>query len=152
MKYNKLFKVFREVTSNNIETLIFDLPDIISQENINKHKGLSTKIPKTSQYLGTGRFGFDIPEGVELDVIFPKSNPIAFIKTKAVLKWFSVNANIKTDYLPTGYSGICLIDFPEGKPELLKNLVEFGTDKYGKDYEELYLTTQAVMDKILKKM
>lgn len=152
MKYNKLFKIFREVSSDKINTLIFDLPDIIHDENISKHKGLSTEIPKTSQYLGTGKFSFDIPKNIEFDVIFSRKSPLTYKKTKAVITWFNINANIKTDYLPSGYSGICIVDFPEGKPELLKSLAEFGTDKYGKDYDELYLTTQEVMDKILEKL
>lgn len=152
MVIKKLYEAFVAIKDHTLNTLVFEIPDIISRNNISKFKGLNQNIPLASQYLGTGRFRFDIPTMVEFDVIFSRKNPLDYQPTRAILKWVNVNPNIETDFLPAGYSGICLIDFPQGKPNMLKKLPEFGEEIRGTEYDILYLTTQPVMNKILQRL
>lgn len=153
MEKKKLFEIFATVKDGTLNTLIFSLPDIIRKNDISKYKNVNPNIPDTSQYLGTGRFNIDVPLGIEFDVIFSRKNPADYRKTHAILKWVNVNPTIETNHLPAGYSGMCLIDFPDGKPDdMFKNLADFNEDTFGKNYEELFLTTQAVMDKIIERL
>lgn len=152
MKTSKLYDIFSEIEKKE-SILIFDLPDIISEKSISNYESLPKINSVTSQYFGTGRYEIDIKVGREFNILFSKKDPKSYIKTKAVLKYISFNRNIEVDYLPAGYSGICLIDFPEGKPtELLNNLCELGEDKYEKNCDVLYLTTEEGMNEILKRL
>lgn len=148
----KLFKALHEAQDGTVENMVFYIPDKISNENITNHKNLPTNIPETSQYFGTGSHNFDLEIGKEFDVIFSRSNPHEYINIDSKLNYLNFNQNIESDILPSGYAGVCLIDFPNGKPNLLNILPEFGSTEIGKGSDKLYLTTQSVMDKILENL
>ena len=152
MKNNKLYEAFINVKDHTLNTLVFELPDIITRTNISKHKGLKENSSDKAQYFGTGRYRFDIPIGVEFDVIFSRTNPQDYMSCRSILEWVNVNHTREIDYLPAGYSGVCLIEFSNGKPEILSRLAEFGDDKRQVDYDVLYLTTQDVMNRILENL
>lgn len=81
----------------------------------------------------------DIKTGEEFNVLFSHTDVENYVYTKAILKYTSVNRSYEVNYLPNGYAGICLIEFPNGLPALLKKLRPEEEDDYAL-YDILYLT------------
>ena len=147
-----IYIIISEAQDGTMENMVFSCGSKISNENISANKNLPIDIPETSIYVDTGSYSFDLKLDKEFDIIFAKNNPKDFIKIQSIFKYISINANYEIDYLPKGYSGIGLVDFPQGKPEILNKLSEFRSEEKSKTNDTLYLTTQSVMDKILENL
>jgi hypothetical protein len=144
-----IFDLMHEAQDNTLENLIFYVSDIIENAEISQYKGLDTNIPENSQYLGTGRHSLDIPVGNKFEVIFAKSNMKNYQKVESSILYANVNPSVELDYLPAGYSGICLVNFPNGMPEILSNLPKYNSAR-SKDSDMVYLTSQKTMDRIIE--
>ena len=144
-----IFELMHEAQDNSLENLIFYVSDIIENTEITQYKGLDTNIPETSQYLGTGRHAIDIPIGNNFEVIFAKSNIKNYEKIESSIIYANVNPSIEIDYLPAGYSGICLVNFPNGIPKILSNLPKFNSSR-NKNSDMIYLTSQKTMNRIIE--
>ncbi|HEY8936093.1 MAG TPA: hypothetical protein VIM65_12765 [Cyclobacteriaceae bacterium] len=94
--------------------------------------------------------GFDdnIKVNATFDAIISQNNIKTSIFTRAILKYISVNPSYKIDYLPKGYSGLCLLNFPQGKPDILKNIPVYGENKDYEKHDILILTQRAVLERI----
>jgi hypothetical protein len=125
---------------------LFDLPD-----KINLQKG-KLPVPQENEMFIFGKGYMDIPIGASFDVIFPARDVKNYIYTNSILKYVSVNPSYEIDYLPCGYTGMCLLDFSEGKPEILKKLAIFGEKKDYSIHDTLILTQKPILDKILKEL
>jgi hypothetical protein len=151
--FNAIAIAQEEVIKNGLtENVVFCLENMISEVNIENFKELDSCIPITAGYFVGGKGRFDTPVGKQFDVVFELSDPRNYVKSESVLNFVSINSNIDTDVLIGGYSGVCLIDFPKGKPEMLSNLSEFMSTDKSKPFEMIYLTTKEVMDKILENL
>lgn len=69
---------------------------------------------------------FDVPVGAEFKAIAPWDKSESAMSTRAVLRFVQINRSRHTTCLYQGYSGICLFEFPDGIPELVRNLPVFG--------------------------
>ncbi len=94
----------------------------------------------------------EIKKNTKFDVLCSRKRPIDFVECDVVLKYINVNPRYEIDYLPGGYTGICLIEFKNGKPEILNKLAFFGEKKeYGKN-DRLILTQKELLNKLLNKI
>jgi len=147
----KIYQILKDVESLFPDIAVFDIPDIIMEEDLDS-LDLNKEIFENSVYLGTGRHHIDIPIGTAYNVIFSREDPLNYIETNAILKYVNVNPTVETDFLPAGYSGLCLMHFPSGKPELLDKLGPFNNVKDRDKHDVLYLTNQEVMDEIIARL
>ncbi len=95
----------------------------------------------------------DIPTGSKFDIIFADRDVENFVNVSAVLEYASFNRSFEVDRVPNKITSVVvLINFPEGKPEIL-NKLRFQNEKRDiNKYDELYLTEKKVMEKILKEL
>jgi hypothetical protein len=97
-------------------------------------------------------FCTDIPFNTKFDVLFLHDEVENFIITNAVLEYVSFNRGYEVDCLPNGYSALCIINFPDGKPELLNKLRPQKTARDLSKYDVLYLTQSDVIERILNEL
>jgi hypothetical protein len=126
--------------SNNI-LILHDFPT----EMLKKGKLNEMILPTNSLFIGC-RSNKDMKVDTEFDTLFSYKNVEKYIITKAILKYVSVNPSYEIDYLPYGYYGICLIDFPEGIPLMLNKL----NSENMVNYDLLFLTKKTILDETLK--
>jgi hypothetical protein len=94
----------------------------------------------------------EVPIETSFDVIYPNRNILDYIFVKSTLKYVSVNPSYEIDYLPQGYSGLFLLEFPDEIPEILNKL---GMHREKKDlsiHDHLVLTQKPVLDRILEEL
>jgi len=91
----------------------------------------------------------DIPTGSKFDVIFAGRDVENFRNVAAVLEYASYNRSYEVDVVPRGYSPLGIINFLEGKPEILSKLRTESENRDFNKYDELYLTEKKVLEKIL---
>lgn len=151
MEFSNLSKyTIKEKIELGISDVLFlnELPiQMLERGNLNK-----LILPQTSLFIGCQTWCTDIKCETEYNVLFPHHNVEDFILTKAVLKYVSVNPTYEIDYLPNGYYGICIIDFPEGKPDLLHKLRPENEKDDRYKYDRLYLTQKSVFEKIIYRL
>jgi hypothetical protein len=94
----------------------------------------------------------DILCNTKFDVLFSHHDVENYIDTDAVLEYISVNRSYEVELLPKGYTGFCIINFPNGKPELLKKLRPEKEYHDLTKYDKLYLTQSAVLERILNQL
>lgn len=91
----------------------------------------------------------NILTGTEFNIIFSNNDVKNFSNVTAILEYVSVNYNYEVDNVNNGYTPLCIINFPQGKPEIINKLApETGRLDSGK-YDNLFLTQKQVMEKIL---
>jgi hypothetical protein len=129
------------------ELLLTDLPCKI---DLSKGK---LPISKENQIFIMGSSGYcDVPIETSFDVIYPGRNIYDYVFVKSVLKYVSVNPSYEIDYLPNGYSGLLLLEFPEGIPEILNKL---GMSREKEDFaihDYLWLTQRPILKRILEEL
>jgi hypothetical protein len=146
----ELFRAIRQAQLGIDVNIVIYLSRKISRENILNFEGLRSVNSKTSTYFSTGGYIFDQSFDKEFDTLFLLSKPNEHIKIKSVVKNAWINNESKIDYFPAGLSGLILIDFPNGIPECVNMLSEFGSPDSKIKGDMIYLTTQTYMDKILQ--
>ena len=126
------------------------LLDIPTEKELSKG---NIPIPRNNEILVFAVAEFaNIPVSTIFDVIFPSLNVEDYVEVKSILNYVTVNPSYEIDYLPKGYSGICLFEFPDGKPDILKKLAVYGEKKDYSIHDTLLLTQKPVLDKILNFM
>jgi hypothetical protein len=129
------------------ELLLTDFPC-----EIDLSKGV-LPIPKETEIFIFGKSGYcDVPIETSFDVIYPGRNILDYVFVKSTLKYVSVNPRYEINYLPNGYSGLCLLEFPEGIPDILNKL---GTSREKTDFsihDFLWLTQKPVLERMLEEL
>lgn len=106
--------------------------------------------PKTVLVLGKGCKDIQLNE--TFDVLFPHKEVEANIEVKATLRYVNLSPGRKIDYLPKGYTGICLLDFKDGIPDLIDRLKVYGDKQPIHKHRTLYLSQRPILDRILELM
>lgn len=94
----------------------------------------------------------DIPSDSKFDVIFSGRDVENFINVSAVLEYVSYNRSFEVDVIPNGYTPLAIINFPEGKPEILNKLRPENEKSDFNKYDYIYLTEKKVVEKILNEL
>jgi hypothetical protein len=132
----------------NIHTTI-TLLDIPTKKEI--ERGLQDKVISSNEIFVFAASNYtDIKIETIFDTIIPIRNITAYLECSCILKYVSVNPSYEIDYIPKGYSAICLFEFPDGKPDMLNKLAYYGEKKDYTKHDTLILTQKAVMDKLLE--
>lgn len=94
-----------------------------------------------SAIYASASFGYaDIPLGKAFGVVFSKSNPADGAATQCVLRgvineWMP----IAMDGIPKGHRSICLLEFPQGVPAMIKRLPTVGYPTPANVEEKVFL-------------
>ena len=129
------------------ELLLTDFP---TEKDLSKGK---IPIPMENEIFIFGTSGYcDVPVETSFDVIISNSNALNYVFIKSILKYVSVNPSYEIDYLPNGYSGLCLLEFPDGEPDILNKLGIAGEKKDFSIHDFLILTQKPILEKILDEL
>ncbi|MBE8726171.1 hypothetical protein [Flavobacterium hungaricum] len=117
-----------------------------------EHRFNDLKLTENQIIVECCSHGTDILTGTEFDVIFPHNGVENFLSVSAILEYVSYNRSYEVDMVPNGYSPLAIINFPQGKPEVLKKL-KAGKEKFDfNKHDYFYLTQKKVMEKIVKEL
>ena len=138
----------QEMKNKGMEDILY-LQELPTKRMLEKLPPGMEHINETSILVVCRTWSEHMMTGTEFDILFAHHNVEGYLKVKVLLNFVFVNAAYHTDILPIGHSGICLLDFPGGKPELLEKLVPEGQKIDGVKYDRLYLTNQNVLGRLL---
>ncbi|MEL7006104.1 MAG: hypothetical protein AAFN93_25755 [Bacteroidota bacterium] len=97
-----------------------------------------------------GKSNRDIMLGESFDVLFGHHSIENNMRVEAILKYVNLSPGRKIDHLPGGYTGICLLEFNGGLPNLI-NKLKFSKEKRNKEkHDTLYLTQEPILNRILE--
>jgi hypothetical protein len=95
----------------------------VSQSSFDLIKsGLPTDKPDNAEILFVGYAFADVPVGKRFSVIFPKNNPRGGIYYESKIAAVTQQFGKPTELIPRGWKTICLVEFPQEIPEIIKNL------------------------------
>ncbi|NOQ75551.1 MAG: hypothetical protein GQ574_26310 [Crocinitomix sp.] len=134
--------------AGNNENVVLSLLEKISKENIPLIKNLNINAPSSSGCFSARGGMFDEKIGKNYTVAFSLSAPFEYIKIDATLKLAHYYSITDKTALPSGISGICLINFIHGIPNLFDALPEYGSNDKG-EVRLVYLTTEPIMERII---
>jgi len=152
MNNSLIEKIFLQLEDDKIfdEYLSLYLLDVPRDEDLKKNINV---VPLENDFFVFARgYNDKLKVNTKFDVIIPRRSINESIYCRSILKYVSVNPNYEIDYLPCGYSAIGLLEFPDGKPELLKRLAVFMEKKDYTIHDSLILTQKAILDKILSEL
>ena len=152
MNNSVIEKIFTQLEDDKTfdEYLSLYLLVIPRDEDLKKNVNI---VPSKNDFFVFARgYNDKLKINTNFDVIIPRRSVNESIFCHSILKYVSVNPSYEIDYLPRGYSSLCLLEFPNGKPKLLKKLPIFcGTTDYS-IHDMLILTQKSVLDKILNEL
>ncbi|HEX8250985.1 MAG TPA: hypothetical protein VF599_22615 [Pyrinomonadaceae bacterium] len=96
--------------------------------------GLPPDKPNNAEVLFIGYAFADVPAGKSFSVIFPKTNPGGGIYHESKIVAVTQQFGKPTEVIPRGWKTICLVEFPQGIPEIIKNLPVVDTWFENSDY------------------
>ncbi|WP_264536976.1 hypothetical protein [Flavobacterium sp. N1736] len=139
----------KDELKNYPSLLILDLPKEtdIQKGNLSVPDNTNQLYVFATTVVGNGYL--EIKTNTKFDIIFPRKNTNEFKECNVILRYVNVNPRHQIDYLPGGYTGLCLLEFPNGKPELFNRLKYYGEKKDYNKHDTLILTQRPVMEKLL---
>lgn len=93
---------------------------------------------------------YDIKINTTFDTLYAYQNIEKWVEVKCTLKYVSVNPSYEIDYIPAGYSAICLLEFENGIPEIAKKLPFYMDKKDPLKHDVLGLTQKTVLEKLIQ--
>lgn len=91
-----------------------------------------------------------IKRGTQFDVIFPSKDIRRYIECRIILKYVNVNPSYEIDYLPGGYTGICLLEFENGIPtDMISKLAKYDEKRNVLIHDNLILVQKVILDELL---
>lgn len=150
METEKLEYIYENIYNEGYfeKYLTLYLIDIPTMEQLEKGKvDISTKNDNSIFVIARG-YNDKIKIGTTFDAIISRKSIDLSIFHHSILKFISINPSYELDYLPKGNSGLCLLEFPDGKPDLLNKLILESKENDNKQ-NILILTQKPVLEKIL---
>ncbi|CAA9200767.1 hypothetical protein [Flavobacterium collinsii] len=129
--------------------LIMDLPKEtdIQKGNLKEPNSVNLLYVFATTVVGNGYL--EIKVNTKFDIIFAKKNSNDFEECSVILRYVNMNPRYQIDYLPGGAIGLCLLEFPNGKPELFNKLKYYGEKKDYNKHDTIILTQRIVIEKLL---
>jgi hypothetical protein len=135
------------VFDENKTLYLLDLP------NSDMLKNIPLKPMKNELFVFARGYNDELKTGSTFNVVFPRKKPNQYFECLIELKYVSVNPKYEIDYLPKGYSGICLLKFQKEIPnEILNKLAGFDEIKDKQKHDTLILTQKEGLNKLLKEI
>jgi hypothetical protein len=118
-----------------IEDQFLSIKGKVSQSSFDLIKsGLPTDKPNNTEILFVSYAFADVPVGKRFSVIFPKNKPSEGIYYESKIAAVTQQFGKPTELIPHGWKTICLVEFPRGIPEIIKNLPVVDTWFENNDY------------------
>ena len=102
--------------------------------------------PKSILVLGKGYKDILINES--FDILFLHENLNNAIEVKALIKYVNLSPGRKIDYLPKGYTGICLIELEDKIPNQIYDLKVYGDKERKGEKNVLYLSEKPIYKRL----
>lgn len=132
------------IFDKNKTLYLLDLP---SQHQL---KSIGRICKNNEVYVFARGYNDEIKIGTSFNFLFPKKQIDEFVQITVELKYVSVNPKYEIDYLPKGYSAICLLAFSDDLPiKLLDKLAMFDDKKDPSLHDTLILTQSDVLKELL---
>lgn len=139
----EIYEILRQARNKAPKEHMIDLLDRLSDSDI-LDLGLPDP-PKNAKYFSIGGSEIDIPKGTQFHALFERKKPEKYPIIKATLNWISYRQSLEVDFLPTGYTGIGLIEFSQKIPENCAILPKFRQRKQlGEDM--IFLTSKKLYE------
>ncbi len=153
---NQLGEIFVELDNKgelnkNPSILILDLPREADLKwgNLPKSNNLNQIFVFATTLVANGYL--EIKVGTQFDIIFPAKEINNLINCNVSLKYVNVNPRYEIDYLPGGYTGICLLEFENGIPKnMIDKLAIYETPKDSLKNDVLILTQKSLLEEIMQ--
>jgi hypothetical protein len=84
--------------------------------------GLPERIPSQAVILFVGFSYADIPLGKCFEIIFPKGRAEAGIRNRSCISAVTQQWGKPFDVIPNGWKTICVVEFPDGVPQMIEDL------------------------------
>jgi len=131
---------------------LLDIPNEVQVQSV---KRILAKAGKQSLLTKNSFFCFgigyrEIEIGTTFTKLFASKDVENYIDVKAKLTYVNLSAGRVINHLPKGYSGICLIEFRDGKLELLNRLKVYREKRDENKHDTLYLTQEPILSRILE--
>lgn len=94
----------------------------------------------------------NIPTDSKFEVIFLNNDVKNFMNVSAALEYVSYNRSFEVDIVPNGYTPLAIINFLEGKPEILNKLRPESEKRDFSKYDYICLTNREVVEKVLNEL
>lgn len=101
----------------NLSLYLLDIPTIEDLQ-----KGISVTPSQNDFFVFARGYNDLIKVGSIFETIISRKSTSECLYQKSIIKYISVRKGDNIDYLPRGYSAICLIEFPDGIPEIIKKI------------------------------
>lgn len=139
-------------SNKNSSLLILDLPkeSELKKDNLTALNNQNQLYVFATTLVANGHL--EIKVGTPFDIIFPSKETNKYIMCDVILKYVNVNPRYEIDYLPGGYTGICLLEFNNGIPEIISKLAYYGDKKDYSIHDILILTQKPILTEILKRL
>ena len=125
------------------------LVDIPTEKDLQKGN-LPKIVNKNEIFIFVYHPYYDIKVNTTFDTLYAYKNIEEYVEVKCTLKYVSVNPSYEIDYIPAGYSALCLFEFENGVPEIIKKLPFFLEKKDLIKYDSLALTQKLVVERIIE--
>jgi len=96
--------------------------------------GFILEKPDEAEILFIGYAYDNVPLGKTFQVIFSKRNPAEAIFRQSKIIAVTQEFGIPLDVIPQGWKTICIVEFPQGIPDIIKNLPVINAWGENKDY------------------
>ncbi|WP_374175264.1 hypothetical protein [Flavobacterium tructae] len=128
--------------------LILDLPKEtdIQKGNLSVPDNTNQLYVFATTVVGNGYL--EIRINTKFDIIFPKKCANEFEECNVILRYVNMNPRYQIDYLPGGSTGLCLLEFPNGRSELFNKLKYYGEKTDYNKHDTLILTQRPVIEKL----
>lgn len=149
MKIKSLEEKLIELESVGLfdENLSLYLLDTPTKEDL--QKSINIVASENDFFVFAKGYSDSIKVGTTFEAIISRKFTSQSIYHKSILKYVSVRKGDKIDYLPRGYSGICLLEFPDSIPKIIKNLPSRADKKDEETYDSLVISQKNALDRIL---
>jgi hypothetical protein len=84
--------------------------------------GLPTDQPQHTELLFVGFAYADLPLGKQFDIVFPRDQPQKGVRCECRIVAATQQWGKPLSEVPHGWKTICMVEFPQGVPELVREL------------------------------
>jgi len=152
MKKLKMDLFFRTSQENSflLENPTLTILDVYEEEILANGRKIT---PRDNEiFLSVANGYADRKIETTFDVIIPYHDLENYIYTKSTIKYITIRRGDDVDFIPKGYSAVCLFEFPHGKPDILNKLSIYRERFDPSKHDFLIFTQKCVLDEILKKL
>lgn len=142
---NRLIDLEMEgIFDKNLSLYLLDIP---AEKDL--QKGINITPSQNEFFVFAKGYNDLLKVGTVFSSIISRNSTIESIYVTSILKFVSMRKGDNVDYIARGYSAICLLEFPNGIPQILNKLPFYGERENGKKYDSFVISQKEALDEIL---